>query len=73
MKETIHLTYEEIKEITNAIRPTTQFNRLRQMGFTAIRRPDGFPLVARDNFLKVTCALPDDRATQSSEPNWGAI
>ena len=73
MTQQINLTKNEIKEITNATRPTTQLTRLRQMGFTAIRRPDGFPLVARDNFLKVTCALPNEQAIQLSEPNWGAM
>lgn len=67
------LTEEEIKEITHASRPTTQTNRLRQMGFTVLIRPDNTPVVSRANFLKITGALPQEQALQYSEPDWGAI
>ena len=67
------LTEEEIKLITKAIRPTTQIDRLRQMNFTVIRRPDNTPVVSRANFLKVTGALPQDQAQQDFEPDWDAI
>lgn len=73
MNEPINLTREEIKQITNAVRPTTQATRLRQMGFTVISRPNLFPLVSRKNFLLVTGAIPREQSIQSSEPNWGAI
>jgi len=74
MQYPIYLTHEEIKHISCASRPTTQANRLRQMGFTVITRPDNTPLVARANFLKVTDGSPtNEQAHQDEEPDWGAI
>lgn len=46
----IILKPDEIQEITGKIRFKTQVATLRAMGFNVITRPDGSPIVLRDDF-----------------------
>ena len=68
------LSADEIQQICNAKRPTTQAERLRQMGFTVLIRADNTPLVSRANFLIVTGGIPTKKpANQDIKPDWGAF
>ncbi len=73
MDEPIFLTEEEIRQITGAIKPTTQTKRLKMLGFTVKVRPDNRPIVARGNFLAVMAATGSGTKEQSHQPDFGAI
>ena len=49
----LNLTSEELTEITGKVRPSSQVKTLRQLGFEIKVRPDGFPIVAREHYLRV--------------------
>ena len=51
--EPLELTPREIRRITKRKRYSAQIGALRKLGFTVIVRPDGSPLVARENALQV--------------------
>ncbi len=49
----LNLTPEELFEVTGKKRISSQVKTLRQLGFEVKVRPDGFPLVAREHYLKL--------------------
>lgn len=49
----LNLTKEELTEVTGKVRLSSQVKILRQLGFEVKVRLDGFPLVAREHYLKV--------------------
>jgi len=49
----LNLTKDELIEITGKVRSSSQVKALRHLGFEVRVRQDGFPLVAREHYLKL--------------------
>jgi hypothetical protein len=70
--EPIHLTAEELQQITGRIRYSAQLRWLRANGFVYLRRADGMPLVARSHFEAMMSGLSNQKPART-EPNWSAL
>ena len=71
----LNLTREEIDEITDPlVQNSAKVRYLRGLGLTVQFRPDGAPLVCRENYLKImggqSESAPKDKP---AEPNWAAM
>jgi len=73
MTDQLNLTDTEIADITHAVRPATQLRRLRQMGFHALARPDGRPLVSRDHYLATMAGARSTSAKPNIKPDFDAL
>lgn len=71
MSSPLNLTEAEIHEITGKKQHQAQIKALRSLGLTVKARPDGKPLVARDNYIMVM--NPERKHYNSPEPNFAAL
>ncbi len=53
----LNLTESELIEVTGKKRSSAQVRILRQIGYEVKVRPDGYPLVAREHYLRVMGAF----------------
>jgi len=63
----LNLTENELIEVTGKKRPSAQVKILRQLGFEIKVRPDGYPLVAREHYLRVMGVF--DKTSKECKPN----
>jgi len=49
----LNLTESELIEVTGKKRSSAQVRILRQIGYEVKVRPDGYPLVAREHYLRI--------------------
>jgi len=73
MTDQLNLTTEEITDITGAKRPATQLRRLREMGFHAIARPDGRPIISRAHYLATMAATTTAHQRHHTQPDFDAL
>jgi hypothetical protein len=69
---TLHLTRDELRDITGLKRPDAQMRWLRENGFVALRRADGMPLVSRAHFEAMMGAGTGRKSAERS-PNFEAL
>lgn len=69
---TLHLTREELRDITGLQRPKAQLRWLRANGFVALQRGDGMPLVSRAHFEAMMGAATGQKRAVA-EPDFGAL
>jgi hypothetical protein len=70
----MHLTLEELVELTHYKTPKRQINALMHMGFKYVVRPDGTVAVLRAHVEKIM-GITDSKAENRGnvKPNFGAI
>jgi len=69
----LHLTDDEIQEITGKTRWSAQVRALRQLGLDVKPRLDGKPLVVRQHYLQQMGVSYTDKVTVEQEPDWGVL
>ena len=63
----LNLTESELIEVTGKKRSSVQVRILRKLGFEVKVRPDGYPLVAREHYLRVMGVF--DKANKEYKPD----
>ncbi len=63
----LNLSENELIEVTGKKRSSVQVRILRQLGFEVKVRPDGYPLVAREHYLRVMGVF--DKTNKEYKPN----